>query len=378
MTDDFEGLAWDLKVAFAQSTFAKSPEEPWTDEVFDAWATRIFAYQFESNAVYGAYSSKRGATPSTVRHWHEVPPVPAAAFKTLPLISGDPALVQRVFRTSGTTRGRAGRGEHHVLDLDLYRASLVPNMRRHLYGGAAKLPLFALVPDPLVAPDSSLSFMLGEALTTLSDGEGAFFVEEDGRMDEEGLWRGLMEATSEGQPVVVAGTASALVHWLDWMTEVGQRLELPPGSRIMDTGGFKGRSRTLSRLDLYRQLSVAHGVPLQNIVNEYGMTELLSQYYEVSAPERAGTDLEDRRHVAPPWLRVRVLDPITLEAVPAGQPGLLCHYDLANAGSVIAVLTEDLGVEDAGGLRVLGRVAGAEPRGCSLAMDALLSQGESR
>ena len=39
---------------------------------------------------------------------------------------------------------------------------------------------------------------------------------------------------------------------------------------------------------------------------------------------------------------------------------------------------EDLGFEDAGGLRVLGRVAGAEPRGCSLAMDALLSQGESR
>ncbi len=373
MTDDFEGLSRDLKVAFARGT-----GEPWTEEVFDAWATRIFAYQFESNAVYGAYSSKRGATPSTVRHWHEVPPVPAAAFKALPLISGDPALVQRVFRTSGTTRGREGRGEHHVLDLDLYRASLVPNMHRHLYGGGASLPLFALVPDPLVASDSSLSFMLGEALTTLSDGEGAFLVEEDGRMDEEGLRRGLREATSEGQPVVVAGTSSALAHWLGWMTEVRAHFELPSGSRIMDTGGFKGASRTLSRADLYRQLSNEHGVPLENIVNEYGMTELLSQYYEVAAPERAGTDLEDRRHVAPPWLRVRVLDPITLEAVPAGQPGLLCHYDLANAGSVMAVLTEDLGFEDAGGLRVLGRVAGAEPRGCSLAMDALLSQGESR
>ena len=373
MTDDFEGLARDLKVAFARGT-----GEPWTEEVFDAWATRIFSYQFESNAVYGAYSSKRGATPSTVRHWHEVPPVPAAAFKALPLISGDPELVQRVFRTSGTTRGREGRGQHHVLDLDLYRASLLPNMRRHLYGGGASLPLFALVPDPLVASDSSLSFMLGEALATLSDGEGAFFVDEDGQMEREGLRQGLRETTSKEQPVVVAGTAASLVHWLDWMAEVGERFELPPGSRIMDTGGLKGRSRTLSRPDLYRQLSAAHGVPLENIVNEYGMTELLSQYYEVSAPESAGTDLEDRRHVAPPWLRVRVLDPITLEDVPAGQPGLLCHYDLANAGSVMAVLTEDLGFEDAAGLRVLGRVAGAEPRGCSLAMDALLSKGESR
>ncbi|MEE3184308.1 MAG: hypothetical protein VX310_00895, partial [Gemmatimonadota bacterium] len=59
--------------------------------------------------------------------------------------------------------------------------------------------------------------------------------------------------------------------------------------------------------------------------------------------------------------------------VPMGEPGLLCHYDLANAGSVMAVLTEDQGVAVEDGFRVLGRVQGAEPRGCSLAMDDLLS-----
>ena len=373
MGDDFEELSRDLKVAFGEGT-----EEPWTDEVFDGWAMRVFGHQFESNAVYGAYSSKRGATPSTVRHWHEIPPVPAAAFKSLPLISGDPAHVQRVFRTSGTTRGREGRGEHHVLDLDLYRTSLVPNMRRHLYPDGSSLPLFALVPDPLEVADSSLSFMLGQALAILSEGEGGFFVGEDGGMEREGLRRALLETTSEMRPILLAGTVSALVHWLDWVREAGARFELPPGSKIMETGGFKGRLRTLSRPELYRELSRALGVPSENIVNEYGMTELLSQYYEVAPPGVAGTDLEDRRHVAPPWLRARVLDPVTLEAVPEGQPGLLCHYDLANAGSVMAVLTEDLGVEEEGGLRVLGRVAGAEPRGCSLAMDALLSEGGIR
>ena len=52
---------------------------------------------------------------------------------------------------------------------------------------------------------------------------------------------------------------------------------------------------------------------------------------------------------------------------------MLCHYDLANAGSVMAVLTEDLGIAFDDGFRVLGRARGAEPRGCSLAMDDLLS-----
>jgi hypothetical protein len=115
------------------------------------------------------------------------------------------------------------------------------------------------------------------------------------------------------------------------------------------------------------------------MVNEYGMTELLSQFYEpvfrVGGAARAdlgSAPLENRRHVGPPWVRTRVLDPETLEPCAPGAPGLLCHLDLANAGSVAAVLTADLGVADEGGFRVLGRAPGAEPRGCSLALEELL------
>jgi hypothetical protein len=67
-----------------------------------------------------------------------------------------------------------------------------------------------------------------------------------------------------------------------------------------------------------------------------------------------------------------VLDPEDLRPVPPGEPGLLCHHDLANAGSVSVVLTEDLGRAVGGdGIEVLGRVAGAEPRGCGLLLAAL-------
>jgi hypothetical protein len=143
----------------------------------------------------------------------------------------------------------------------------------------------------------------------------------------------------------------------------------------METGGFKGRSRVLERSEFYASLSNAHGVPLEGITNEYGMTELLSQFYDGTAGARSAVPLalEARRHVPPPWVRTRVLDPNTLSSLPMGEAGLLCHYDLANAGSVMAILTEDLGVAVDDGFRVLGRVEGAEPRGCSLAMDDLMS-----
>ncbi len=376
MDKSFAGLASALGTAFKETR-----GEPWPDDVFESWAQRVFAYQFETNPVYATYVRKRGATPSTVAHWSEIPWVPASAFKAVPLISGDSSQVQRVFRTSGTTdAGR--RGEHHVLDLGLYRDSLLPNMRRHLYmggpgAGEPSRPILALTPAPADAPESSLSFMLGSALDVLSGGEGGFFVTPDGVIDTVGLSEALLEAAAVATPILLAGTAFAFVHWLDWLKERSVRFELPQGSLIMETGGFKGRSRVLERPEFYAFLSEAHGVPFGAIVNEYGMTELLSQFYDGPVSAMAQVALEDRRHVPPPWVRTRVLDPKTLSTLPLGRPGLLCHYDLANAGSVMAVLTEDLGVAVDDGFRVLGRVQGAEPRGCSLAMDDLLSGAES-
>ena len=366
MGEAFQILSDELKVAFRGGV-----DEPWTDQRFGEFALRVLGYQLEANPVYANYCKKRGFTAATASNWESVPPVPTSAFKVLPLVSGDPTCTQRVFRTSGTTRGAESRGKHHVLDLDLYRASLTPNLEAHLYGDTP-LRLLALVPPPEQVPDSSLSFMLGEALDVLSGGDGGFFVGAEHGLDIAGLRTAIEAATADGQPVLLAGTAFAFVHWLDAIAEAGVRFEVPPGSRILETGGFKGRSRTLTRPEFYEALSTAHGVPEGSIVNEYGMTELLSQFYEPVRSHPAAS-LDERTHRPPPWMRTRVLDPVTLAPLPVGEKGLLCHYDLANLGSVMGVLTEDMGSLDArGGLRVFGRAEGAEPRGCSLAMDDLL------
>ena len=50
--------------------------------------------------------------------------------------------------------------------------------------------------------------------------------------------------------------------------------------------------------------------------------------------------------------------------------------DLANVGSALHVLTEDLAVERAaGGFELVGRAAGAELRGCSLRAEELEEHG---
>jgi hypothetical protein len=51
--------------------------------------------------------------------------------------------------------------------------------------------------------------------------------------------------------------------------------------------------------------------------------------------------------------------------------GALLHVDLANRSSCIAIQTEDLGLQAAEGLVLLGREVDAPPRGCSLDAETL-------
>jgi len=341
---------------------------PWPDGEFDALAKAAFALQFASIEPYRAFCEGRGVTPASVRRWQDIPSVPATAFKHFDFVVGTSDEPELTFRTSGTTRGAATRGRHLVLRASLYRESLLPPFRAHVCHGLDRPPFVCLVPPPRDRPDSSLSFMVGAAAESLAS-VAYWLVGADGTLDE-ATWRAVAErALQAGTPVVVVATSLALLHLVERLERsAGPRL--PDGSRIMETGGFKGSGRDVERAELHARVEATTGVPSHHVVGEYGMTELLSQLYE---PVLAEGPRAQSTYVAPPWLRVRALDPMTLDELPEGRDGLLAFFDLANAGSVCHVLTEDVGSVTAGRVRLVGRALGAEPRGCSLAMDELLS-----
>ena len=367
--DAFNSLAEELEALFGRGVDADLSEG-----VFTELALRVFRVQFEGNTTYRAFCEARGATPDSVTRWQDVPAVPSTAFKYVDLAVGAARDVATVFRTSGTTRGGEIRGRHLVPRPSLYRAALLPNLGTNLVPEDAPLPILSLIPSPEDAPESSLSAMMGVAAERWGD-PVRWLAHPDTGPDVDGFLEAAGEVIATGRAALVAGTAFAFVHVLDELASRGEAVTLPEGSRIMETGGFKGRSRTVARDDLYLDLQRRLGVPVGRVINEYGMTELLSQLYEPLLREGPGAT---RRHVSPPWLRVRALDPTTLEPVVPGTNGLLCFFDLANAGSVSHVLTEDVGTVSPDGVRLQGRVAGAEPRGCSLALEEILTVSAAR
>jgi len=346
-------------------------EDPWCDDEarFDALAHELFAFQFEHCAPYRGFCRNRGVDPSSIASWHEIPCVPTGAFKELTLTSFPPAETRHVFRTSGTST--TSRGSLHLDTLALYEASLLPTFRFHLLPdlpAAGRVRIEVLAPPPEEASDSSLSHMFGVAIAKLGS-EASRYAVLRGSLDTEALRVRLERDVEAEEPILLCGTAFGFVHFLEYLEEHGDFLRLPAGTHLMETGGFKGRSRELPREELYAELEARLGVPAECVVNQYGMTELGSQFYDsvLRQPQRP------RRKLGPPWVRARIVDPESGRPLAPGEIGSIAIFDLANTGSVCAIQTADLGRAIEDGFEVLGREPEAEARGCSIAADVLLA-----
>jgi hypothetical protein len=357
------------RAALERELLAWMREEPprRDDARFERLALALFAFQFEANAPYGRFCAARRATPDRVASWREIPAVPTGAFKELPLRCFPAERTVHVFRTSGTALAR--RGELALDTLELYEASLVPSFESALLPDlepGERLPMLVLAPSPAEAPDSSLSHMFGVMIERRGAAGSGWFVHE-GRLDADALQDAAVAAASAPK-LLLCGTAFAFVHWLEALERRGLRLALPDGARLMETGGFKGRARELPRERLYAWIEERLGIPAGRCVNQYGMTELGSQFYDSVLREPRAP----RRKLAPPWTRVVIVDPESGKEVREGEAGAIRVFDLANTGSVLAISTADLGRRRGDGFEVMGREQGAEARGCSIAADEML------
>ncbi len=335
-----------------------------TDAQFDRLALALFRYQYGANAAYRSFCQRRNATPRRVQTWSDIPPVPIDAFKALELRCEPPRDDERVFMTSGTTRADT-RGRHFHPHLDVYDLSMTRHFAQRFMQGAERLPMGILFPDEQAMPNSSLAHYLALAKSVFGTADSRYFMSPQG-MDLDGLWQALEQAERLGQPYALLGASFSFVHVIDALRASGHRFRLPPGSRILDTGGYKKQSRELPLEAFYSELSDLLGVPRERCINMYGMTELSTQFYD------NGNATLPAVKSGPHWIRSRLVDPATGQTVPAGERGILAHCDLGNFNSVTTILTEDVGAPAEGGFLLLGRAEGAQAKGCSLAVEEFL------
>ncbi|MCX6247226.1 MAG: acyl transferase [Bacteroidetes bacterium] len=311
---------------------------------FNACALDLFSFQYDRNEIYRSYANAIGAAPGKVAHFSQIPFLPVSFFKTHRVVSGDSA-VERTFLSSGTTGME--RSRHSITDLSVYNESLVKGFEE-FYGSLAGYDVFALTPDPVQNPDSSLIYMISKWIEAGSSKVSGFYLD---RQEELAALFG--ERKEPGKKSLLIGLSYALIDF-------AEKFQLTlPGTVVMETGGMKGKRKEMIREELHAFLSGRFGCG--NIHSEYGMTELLSQAYAT----------ENGHFRTPPWMKVVIRDtndPFAL--LHPGKTGGINIIDLANYNSCSFLALQDLGkINEDGSFEVLGRFDFSDLRGCNLMVD---------
>lgn len=348
---------------------ATMPLERRDDARFEELCLALFEKQYAENSTYRTLCDRQQKSPATIGGWQEIPAVTTSAFKFSRLACFPNTEDKVVFQTSGTTQEISGR--HYFRTMDFYRAAALRSFKGYCLPDRDKIRMLIVGPTANSFPNSSLGFMFSEVCKAFGTSTSDAYFSSDGLAIDK-LLSALRAGIDNKEPIFIMGTSLALLELTSILRDRRLRLKLPGGSRILDTGGYKGREIEISRPDFVNLICEFFDLPLTFIVNEYGMTELSSQFYESRLPGIPLADTRQSIKYAPPWTRVAAADPASLEILPDGEIGMLRVLDLANVDSVLAIQTEDLGRAWPDRMELVRRATGAELRGCSLLTESIL------
>ncbi|MEM9400755.1 MAG: hypothetical protein AAF984_11155, partial [Verrucomicrobiota bacterium] len=308
-----------------------------------------------ANPVYLAYCEACGMDAPPAK-WHQFPALPVNAFRHQNVTSHSNANYAYSFRTSGTTSEQTGR--HMMLKPDFYSLSLrqsfaknFPDISRHHW--------VSFIPRLDQCSHSSLAFMISDLQGYIDPPCIDWLCDGDFNVDWKACLKVLEEKSKSCIPTAIFTTSFVWADLIDYLEKETLTLPLHEDSVLFETGGYKGRHVRTREEIIHRLEKIFHITPEQ-IYYEYGMTELSSQCYAKAT---------DESYIAPPWMKVQIIDPSTNKRALPGQMGLLHFYDLANVYSCAAIATQDCGyyTKDTGHFILSGRTPSAPARGCSLA-----------
>ncbi|MGB0748661.1 MAG: acyl-protein synthetase [Magnetospiraceae bacterium] len=276
----------------------------------------------------------------------QLPFLPVGLFKQDPLSSIDPATITGWVTSSGTT----GNPARLPLDAAASRAqarALAAQLMEVF--GPARLPMILLA-DRAAVSGATLSAGAAAVLGVMRSGfDHLFLLDADGQVDRPGL-DAFLERHGDG-PFALFG----------FTFQVWQALERLRGKDftrgiLLHGGGWKKLMEQAVSAEVFRQ-ALQDATGLTRVVDYYGMAEQIGTLHLETAPGLFRP---------PAFARVIARDPVTLAPLPHGAAGVLQLFSLLpRSYPGHSLLTEDLGVTDPSGFRVLGRVPKSVARGCS-------------
>jgi len=328
-------------------------------------------HHYANCPLFARWYRKQGLNPNAeIEDLTRVPFLPVSLFKRLSLESVPEQEVVRVLKSSATSSQTPSRVVLDRITRDRQMRTLAALMSAMM--GSRRRPFVILDTPAAQGADMELSarvaglrgylMMASETHYALEARDGHLFLNSDELEDL------LSQLRRHQIPVCLIGYTYMLYQYVVTpLVRAGRRLQLPTGSMVLHFGGWKRLERqAVDRSRLNAEVEQVFAMDKPRIYDVYGFTEQLGVIY----PD----DGNGVRKV-PVYSEVIVRDPVTLESLPDGMPGLLEFVTpLPHSYPGVALLLDDIGRivsrnSEQGGrygtsFEVLGRARGTEIRGC--------------
>ena len=357
---------------------------PGSDRAFLRACRENCAYHIRRCPGYAAICEHLGFSPDqlrTVDDLAQIPPIPTLFFKGRTLVS----MPRRRMAMEVTSSGTSGKFSRIGFDWGsiLAEAPMVVNLglRHHL---ASPKPAHCVILG--YKPHRSNHTGVTRTMFGLSHFSPPLSRTYALRMEGEGyvpdldaVARALKKLERSHFPTRIIGFPSYLWFGLKRMEELGLRVKLPRGSRVILAGGWKGHAdQEVDKSTLYALAEKTLGIQEDHINELFGAVE---------HPVFYNTCPRHHFHI-PAYGRIIIRDPDTLAPLPMGQVGLINLISpLMCATPTLSVMTDDLGYLTPGEkcgcgiqspyLTILGRVGMSGIQTCAAGAAELLGKGEA-
>ncbi len=256
----------------------------------------------------------------------------------------------RTFFSSGTTGQVQSRSPFSQEGLENYRIESLlgfASVLRRKFADLgddelSKIQGVSLIPSSTDWPNSSLAQMI----SWIADYLPVTFVGEGPNA---------LKSIDYSKPVWMFGTAFHFVNLID----DGCKQKLAANSLIIETGGTKGRSRFVTRGELFSLISSAFSLTESRIISEYGMSELATQAYDLET-----CALADRWYHFPAWVTTHVL--VKDGTIKKSGVGSIVISDPFRTDLPLPIRTEDIVELRDNKFQILRRSRSAPLKGCSM------------
>jgi phenylacetate-coenzyme A ligase PaaK-like adenylate-forming protein len=309
---------------------------------FEKRALAVFKFQYKNCEVYHQYVDALKINVAAIDRIEKIPFLPIRFFKSHRVIIKN-VLPQIIFKSSGTTG--AVQSQHFIAYTFIYEQSMQQCFNA-AFGNIDEYCFLALLPSYLEKNNSSLVYMVQQMMQISKHPCNGFYL-----YNHDELNATILNLESTKQKTILIGVTYALLDFADkYKPNLNHTI-------VVETGGMKGRRAEWLKFEVHDYLKQSFAT--HSIASEYGMTELLSQFY---ATKQGIFNMQNTAQV----LIRDMYDPFQItNAINAS--GCINVVDLANINSCSFIATDDIGkIKPNNTFEIIGRADYSDVRGCNL------------